>query len=42
MIIADKYPKSALDIAVMVLEGEEDCLWNEEQGFEQDCADRSL
>ena len=34
MIIADKYPKSALDIAVMVLEGEEDCLWNEEQGFE--------
>lgn len=34
VIIADRYPKSALDITVMVLEGEEDCLWNEEHGQE--------
>lgn len=35
VIILDRWPKSALDIAVMVLEGEEDCLWNEEQGQER-------
>lgn len=34
VILTDKYPKSALEIAVIVLEGEEDCLWNEEQGQE--------
>ena len=35
VIIPDRYPKSALDITVMVLEGEEDCLWNEERGQER-------
>lgn len=35
VIIPDRWPKSALDIAVMVLEGEEDCLWNEEEGIER-------
>lgn len=35
VIIPDRYPKSALDITVMVLEGEEDCLWNEEHGQER-------
>ena len=35
VIILDRWPKSALDIAVTVLEGEEDCLWNEEQGQER-------
>jgi exosome complex component MTR3 len=35
VIILDRYPKSALDITVLVLEGEEDCLWNEEQGQER-------
>lgn len=35
VIIPDRWPKSALDIAVIVLEGEEDCLWNEEQGQER-------
>lgn len=34
VIIPDRYPKSALEVTVMVLEGEEDCLWNEEQGQE--------
>lgn len=35
VIIPDRWPKSAIDIAVTVLEGEEDCLWNEEQGQEK-------
>lgn len=35
VILKDKYPKSALEIAVIVLEGEEDCLWNEETGQEK-------
>lgn len=35
VIIPDRWPKSALDIAITVLEGEEDCLWNEEQGQER-------
>ncbi|KAK5085648.1 3'-5'-exoribonuclease [Lithohypha guttulata] len=35
VIIPDRYPKSALEVAVTVLEGEEDCLWNEDQGQEK-------
>lgn len=35
VIIPDRWPKSALDIAVIVMEGEEDCLWNEEEGLER-------
>lgn len=35
VIIPDRYPKSALEVAVIVLEGEEDCLWNEELGQEK-------
>lgn len=35
VIIPDRWPKSSIDIAVIVLEGEEDCLWNEEQGQER-------
>lgn len=35
VIISDRWPKSALDVAVVVLEGEEDCLWNQEAGQER-------
>lgn len=35
VIIPDRWPKSAIEIAVTVLEGEEDCLWNEEQNQEK-------
>lgn len=35
VIIPERWPKSAIDVAVTVLEGEEDCLWNEEQGQEK-------
>lgn len=34
VIIPDRWPKSSIDIAVTVLEGEEDCLWTQEQGEE--------
>lgn len=35
VIIPDRWPKSSLDVAITVLEGEEDCLWNAEQGCEK-------
>lgn len=35
VLILDRWPKSSLDVAVTVLEGEEDCLWNEERGQEK-------
>ena len=35
VIIPERWPKSAIDVAVIVLEGEEDCLWSEEQQQEK-------